>query len=228
MPLIQNPITVIAGHYGSGKTEFSVNLAFSAANEGVPVTLVDLDIVNPYFCSREREAQLKQSNIMLIAQSEACRTADVPALPAEVSRMFIDTSRNYIVDVGGDDVGARVLARYSPQFQACSYDFWLVVNANRPQTATVQQAVEYMHRIESSSRLKTTGIINNTHLCGQTTISEVLRGNTLAQQLCEMTGLPLICNVVPKSLLAYRNELTEKIYGELFFIDIWMKKPWEL
>ncbi len=219
-------ITVISGHYGSGKTEFAVNFAFSTVNSGNRVSLVDLDIVNPYFCSREREAQLLQSGIELIAQSAACRSADVPALPPEVARMFSDSTGSYIVDVGGDDVGARVLSRYQPQFEKSDYDLWLVVNANRPQTGTPAQALAYLHRIEQASRLKISGIVNNTHLCGQTTLDDVRRGNALAAQLCRTTGLPLVCNVVPKATLKAGGD-TAGIEGVLFPIEIWMKKPWE-
>lgn len=219
-------ITVIAGHYGSGKTEFAVNFAFSLANSGKRVSLVDLDIVNPYFCSREREAQLSQSGIELIAQSAACRSADVPALPPEVARMFFDDACSYIVDVGGDDAGARVLSRYQPQFEKSDYDLWLVVNANRPQTGTPAQALAYLHRIEQASRLKVSGIVNNTHLCGQTTLDEVRRGNVLAAQLCQTTGLPLVCNVVSRTALKKGGD-TAGIAGVLFPIEIWMKKPWE-
>ncbi|WMJ83935.1 nucleotide-binding protein [Oscillospiraceae bacterium LTW-04] len=219
-------ITVIAGHYGSGKTEFAVNFAFSLADSGKRVSLVDLDIVNPYFCSREREVQLSQSGIELIAQSAACRSADVPALPPEVARMFSDNASSYIVDVGGDDVGARVLSRYQPQFEKSDYDLWLVVNANRPQTGAPAQALAYLHRIEQASRLKVSGIVNNTHLCGQTTLDEVRRGNVLAVRLCQMTGLPLVCNVVPNATLKEGGN-TVGIEGVLFPIDIWMKKPWE-
>lgn len=220
-------ITVISGHYGSGKTEFAVNLAFSMAKAGKPVSLVDLDIVNPYFCSRERESQLAESGITLIAQSAACRSADVPALPPEVARMFYDETTSYIVDVGGDDVGARVLSRYLPQFANSSYDLWLVVNANRPQTATADKALDYLHKIELASRLKVTGIVNNTHLCGQTTLDDVRRGNVLAAKLCQIAKLPLVCNAVPKAALT-KGESTEAIVGGLFPIDIWMKKPWEV
>lgn len=219
-------ITVISGHYGSGKTEFSVNFAFWLASAGHRVSVVDLDIVNPYFCSREREAQLLQGGVALIAQTAACRSADVPALPPEVARMFFDNAGSYVVDVGGDDVGARVLSRYQPEFEKTDYDLWLVVNANRPQTGTPAQALTYLHRIEQASRLKVSGIVNNTHLCGQTTLDEVRRGNALAMQLCRITGLPLVCNVIPRNLLQ-KSGGAEGIEGALFPIDIWMKKPWE-
>ncbi|MFV0497668.1 MAG: hypothetical protein ACK5L0_05830 [Candidatus Fimivivens sp.] len=220
-------ITIIVGHYGSGKTEFAVNFAFFLADLGKRVSLVDLDIVNPYFCSREREEQLSQKDIALIAQSVACRSADVPALPPQVSRMFSDNAGCYIVDVGGDDVGARVLSRYQPQFKTSNYDLWLVVNANRPQTGSPTQALEYLHRIERTSRLKVSGIVNNTHLCNRTTLDDVRRGNALAVRLCRMTDLPLICHVASSAILS-TDDNTTGIEGTLFPIDIRMKKPWEL
>lgn len=219
-------ITVISGHYGSGKTEFAVNFAFWLADAGKRVSIVDLDIVNPYFCSREREAQLLQGGVTLIAQAAACRSADVPALPSEVARMFFDNAGSYIVDVGGDDVGARVLSRYQPEFEKTDYDLWLVVNANRPQTGTPEQALSYLRRIEQASRLKVSGIVNNTHLCGQTTLDEVRRGNALAVRLCQITGLPLVCNVIPRAVFQ-KDSVTEGLEGALFPINIWMKKPWE-
>ena len=109
MPQLNRQITVIAGHYGSGKTEFAVNLALSAAKTE-KVVLADLDIVNPYFCSREQEERLKAAGVTMITPSPICRTADVPALPAEVARIFTDTSSRSILDVGGDGIGAKVLS----------------------------------------------------------------------------------------------------------------------
>lgn len=226
MPQLTKQVTVIAGHYGSGKTEFAVNLALSAAAGGQKITLADLDIVNPYFCSREQENTLKAAGIEMIAPSPLCRTADVPALPAEVAKVFADSSRRAILDVGGDSVGAKVLSRYLPQFKSCEYDMWIILNANRPQTADANNALHYICGIEEASRLKVTGIINNTHLCRQTTPDDALRGYKVADSLCKMTGLPLICSVVPKKdSESYRNAGIE---GELFPIDIMMKKPWEL
>lgn len=223
MPLLSKQITVIAGHYGSGKTEFAVNLAIAAA-ETEKVILADLDIVNPYFCSREQEDRLKSAGVEIITPSPICRTADVPALPAEVARVFTDESAHSILDVGGDGIGAKVLARYNPQFSNCEYDMWIVLNANRPLTSTPESALEYIRTIERESRLTATGIVNNTHLCAATTPAETQKGAELAEKVSALTGLPIICSVVPKNgFEKYRDTVS----GELFPIEIMMKKPWE-
>lgn len=222
--LLQRNITVIVGHYGSGKTELAVNLALDAAAQGTPPTLVDLDIVNPYFCSREREQELTQAGVRVIAPADACRSADVPALPADVARIFVQPGLA-LVDAGGDDVGARVLSRYNPQFLQAQPDVWLVLNANRPQTATCEGALQYLARIEEASRLKITGVLNNTHLCGQTTSEDVLRGNRLAQAVCAQAGLALVANAAPRALA--QEAALRELPGGLFSIDIHMKKPWE-
>lgn len=223
MPRLNRRITVIAGHYGSGKTEFAVNLALAAA-ESQKVILADLDIVNPYFCSREQENRLKAAGVEMITPSPICRTADVPALPAEVARVFADESAHSILDVGGDGIGAKVLARYNPQFSRCEYDMWIVLNANRPLTSTPEKAVEYIRAIERESRIFATGIVNNTHLCAATTPAEAQKGIELAEKVCRLTNLPLICSVVPKDNF---DEYRESLSGELFPIEIMMKKPWE-
>lgn len=218
------PITVIAGHYGSGKTEFAVNLAFALA-KNYAVTLVDLDIVNPYFCSREREKELLDANVSLIAPAKSCHHADVPALPPEVARIFLDHTGRSIVDVGGDDAGARVLGRYRPQFAAVEHDFWMVLNANRPATATCEQALSQLSRIEASSGRRFTGIVNNTHLCGQTTPNDVLRGAKLCEETAERAGLSVICHLATKEIFSQIPGTA--LSGERFPIEIKMKKPWE-
>lgn len=219
-------ITVIAGHYGSGKTEFSVNLAFDLAKASEKVMLLDLDIVNPYFCSRDQEQQLLEAGIDFIAPSPQCRIADVPALPAEINKIFVPNNGKAILDVGGDGAGAKVLSQFMPRLNAKGYDMWLVLNANRPQTADADKAMDYITMIETSSRLKFTGIINNTHLCGLTTADDVAKGSEVSHRLSEKSGLPLICSTVPSHLLA---ELEKKHLTEpLFPIEIRMKKPWEI
>lgn len=219
-------IVIIAGHYGSGKTEFAVNFAFHQAKKNEKVMLLDLDIVNPYFCSRDQEQQLIDAGIDFIAPSPQCRIADVPALPAEVNKIFVSNSGRAILDVGGDGAGAKVLSQFMPRLNIKGYEMWLVLNANRPQTTDAEKALDYISMIETSSRLKFTGIVNNTHLCSLTTVDEVVKGSEVAHQLSEKSGLPLICSTVPNHLL---DELKSKNLSEpLFPIEIRMKKPWEI
>lgn len=223
---LKKRIIIVCGHYGSGKTEFAVNLALAFAAHKKPVCLVDFDIVNPYFCSREQETLLTAAGAELIAPSSSCRTADVPALPAEISRIFCDDSLTAIIDSGGDPVGARVLSRYMPQLTACGYEMLMVLNANRPQTADSSSALMLLENICEVSRLKISGIVNNTHLCELTSPEDILRGYLAAKELCTLTGLPLICSTVPKISSMSGKEL-KGVGGELFCIDILMKKPWE-
>lgn len=219
-------ITIIAGHYGSGKTEFAVNMAFYQAKFCDKVILLDLDIVNPYFCSREQEKQLTDAGIDFIAPSPQCRVADVPALPAEINKIFAPDSGKAILDVGGDGAGAKVLSQFMPRLNAKGYDMWLVLNANRPQTSDADKAMEYIAIIEESSRLKFTGIVNNTHLCSFTTADEVVKGSKMSHQLSKQSGLPLICSTVPSHLVSELQQIG--LSEPLFPIEIRMKKPWEI
>ena len=218
-------ITVIAGHYGSGKTEFAVNLAYSESKRQEKTLLLDLDIVNPYFCSREQEEQLARESIELIAPSPQCRLSDVPALPAEVAKIFSSGSGRAIIDVGGDKAGAKVLSRYMPQLSACGYDLWMVLNANRPQTADLDKALYFISAIEEASRLKVSGIVNNTHLCSLTSVDDIRRGSELARRVCQSSGLPLICSTAPEWVIGQLSE--GELEEPVFPITVRMKKPWE-
>ncbi|MEG2177214.1 MAG: hypothetical protein RRY97_10100, partial [Oscillibacter sp.] len=130
--LFTHRLTIVTGHYGTGKTEFAVNLALGLAEAGEPVMLADLDIVNPYFRSRERRDLLENAGIRLISSSQACTDADVPALPADLLTVLENRSVRGVLDLGGDRVGARVLARFQPKIAEEDYQLLFVVNANRP------------------------------------------------------------------------------------------------
>ena len=210
---------IITGHYGSGKTEFAVNLALALAAEEKRVALADLDIVNPYFRSRERKALLAEKGIRLIATSQACTDADVPSLPADIFTTFADTELVTVYDVGGDPAGARVLARFAPQFSALGYEMLFALNANRPQTATAKAAEGYLRQIESVSGLTVTGIVDNTHLCRETTEHDLAKGRALADETASLTGLPVICHAVERRLAAGE--------ADIFPMEIYMKNPWE-
>lgn len=214
-------LTVITGHYGTGKTEFSVNLALALAAEGQPVALADLDIVNPYFRCRERRPLLEEAGIRLIASSQACTDADVPALPAELRSILDSRAVRGVLDVGGNPSGARVLARYRPLLLREDVQVLYIVNANRPEVRTPQRAAEYLRGIEAVTGLPCTGLVNNTHLCGETVPEDIRRGAALAEEVSRMTGVPVVCHTAEARLADGLGGLP------LFPIEIRMKKPWE-
>ena len=218
-------IQIITGHYGSGKTEFAVNWAISLARQGVEnVTLADLDIVNPYFRSYEQTETMQREGVNTIVTS-CGGVADIPAINPAVLSIFQNKELHGVLDIGGDPIGARVLARFKPQLTGQEFDLLFVLNANRPETATVDTALTYLEGIEKECLQKVTGIVNNTHLCGQTTPEEVLKGAELARALSEKTGLPIVCHAAHKRFApALREQLSEPVFP----MDIYMKKPWEI
>lgn len=220
--LLKSRICIIVGHYGSGKTEVAVNLALSAAAAGRKVMIADLDIVNPYFRSRERKTLFERNGIRLISSSNACADADLPSLPAEMLTIFEDPSVTGILDIGGDAAGARVLARYRPVLQKTGYDLWFVLNANRVLTGTPEAAVRYMESIEAASGLRIGGIVDNTHLCRQTTKKTLQNGLRLAEQVSQRSGVPVLFHAMERR---FADDFPGNV--PVFPLEIYMKKPWE-
>jgi len=214
-------VSIITGHYGTGKTEFAVNLALALAAEGKRVMLADLDIVNPYFRSRERKSLLEDSGVKLISTSQACSNADVPSLPPEILTILENRDVRGVLDIGGDPVGARVLARFQPKIVQEDYQLIYVLNANRPEVKTRDAAIGYLRGIEATTGLTCTGIVNNTHLCGETTEREIRKGAALAAEVSQATGIPVLCHVAEERFVSALSDLT------VFPITIKMKKPWE-
>lgn len=217
-------IQIITGHYGSGKTEYAVNLALHLAQERENVTLADLDIVNPYFRSYEQAKRLEDAGIRVIVTS-CGGIADIPAINPEVMSVFQQEKWTGVLDIGGDPIGARVLARFAPQLKTSEFDLLFVLNANRPETKDVESALQYMQGIEAECRQKVTGIVNNTHLCGETTAEEILKGARLAQELSERTSLPVIHHAVQRKFV---EQVQDKLSEPVLPMNIYMKKPWEI
>ena len=216
-------ITIITGHYGTGKTEFAVNLALALARERPRVMLADLDIVNPYFRSRERRDLLESAGIRLISSSQACSDADVPALPAELLAILENRDIRGILDIGGDPVGARVLARFQPKIVQEDYQLIFVLNANRPEVREAEHAIAHLRSIEAVTGLTCSGIVNNTHLCGETTPAEIRKGAALAEAVSWQTGIPILCHTAEVRFADAVSDLREPVFP----ITINMKKPWE-
>lgn len=215
-------LTVVVGHFGSGKTEFSVNLALELAKDH-PTALADLDVVDPYFRSRECKELFDSRGIQLISSSQNCVDADVPSMPAEVMRLFDDERLYGVLDIGGDASGARVLARYRRRLKACGAEVICVVNANRPLTDTPEKAVSYVRSIEAAVGLPITGLVNNTHLCTETELEDILTGAKLLTEISKETGIPIVCHMASEALA----QAAEQSVRPVFPIQVYMKKPWE-
>ena len=158
-------VTLLAGHYGSGKTNIAVNLAEELRKTTENVAIADLDIVNPYYRTLDSKDRLAHAGIRMIVSRFANSNVDIPAMPQDMYAVVDDRSLHCIVDVGGDDRGALALGRLSPGLrEEAYYDMWLVANRFRPLTRTADEVLEVMREIETARGLKFTGIINNSPL----------------------------------------------------------------
>ncbi len=188
-------LTLFAGHYGSGKTNIAVNYALLLAREGKSVCIADLDIVNPYFRTKDSAEELEKAGVQLVSPQFANSNVDLPALPAEAYRLVTDTKAYGIMDIGGDDRGAYALGRYVPSIQEENcYRMIFVANCYRPLTRTPQEALEVMREIEAACGLQFTDIVNNSNLGEETTADTVLASTEYIQQLSELSGLPVFAH----------------------------------
>ena len=196
-------LTLFAGHYGSGKTNIAVNYALKLAGEGKKVCIADLDIVNPYFRTKDSQAELEAAGIDLISPQYANTNVDLPALPAASYRLVQDKSSYGIMDIGGDDRGAYALGRFVPSIlEENNYRMVYVANASRPLTRTAEDALEVMREIEAACGLKFTDLINNTNLGSETTGETVLAAQEYMQELSELSGLPIFATTATYEVAA--------------------------
>ena len=194
-------VTLFAGHYGSGKTNLAVNWAMMLKKDHERVVIADLDIVNPYFRTKDSSELLKSLGIELVSPEYANSNVDLPALPSELYGVVQNRQRFAVLDIGGDDRGAYALGRYAPYIlEENDYEMIFTANFMRPLTQTPEDALEVMREIESAGGIPFTAIINNTNL-GRLTDEAVVRiGIERAERLSKLCGLPILCTAVEKSL----------------------------
>ncbi len=207
-------ISVFTGHYGSGKTEVSVNYAiWLKETTKKDVVLIDMDIVNPFFRSSDVAETLSAHGVRLIASVFAGSAVENPSLPSEINSVFDNDECLAVFDVGGGDDGAVPLGRYRSRFYAEDYDMFFVLNERRPMTHSAQSAVEEFYDLERASGLKYTGIVNNTHLKYLTSAKNVLDGYALAEEVSKRCGLPICFSSGTAEVL---HTLPAGFGGELF------------
>jgi MinD-like ATPase involved in chromosome partitioning or flagellar assembly len=220
-------VRIIIGHYGSGKTEFAVNYAMKLAKiSNNEVALADLDVVNPYFRSRERATELEAAGVEVISSAKGNKfnNLNIPMVSAGVLKLFQNETIESIIDVGGDSIGARPMVRYKKYLLDGKYDMFAVINRYRDQTATVEGAVKHIREIEAVTQAKVTGLINNTHLMRETTVEDVLYGQELVKEVSKQLKIPIkyVC-----ALESVAKELdNESLDGEIFPIKLYMRPDW--
>ncbi len=214
-------ITVITGHYGSGKTNLAVNLAVNAAAEGYKAAVVDLDIVNPYFRSADFRELFAQHGIKLIAPDFACSNLDIPSLQFDLEELAASEDC-LIIDVGGDDAGAFALGRFSDALLKYSDDLEMiyVINQRRYLTPDPDEALKLMYEIEAAARMKHTAIVNNTNLGNETTLAIVDASEGFAAETAEKAGLPLLFTTCPEEEAEFSDN--ENLYP----VKVYVKPLW--
>lgn len=216
-------ITIITGHYGSGKTNLSVNLAMQLAKQQEKVTIVDFDIVNPYFRTADFQDLFEKNGITLAASMYANTSLDIPAISFDVERMAYEPGY-LIIDVGGDDACAIGLGRYADALSAyqADMDMLYVVNRYRYLTEQPQEALELMQEIEAVSRMRHTGIVNNSNLGRETTAKLIEQSVPYGEQIAAAAGIPLVYTTYPEHLtVQVPNGLPVSVYVKA----IWDQDP---
>ena len=196
-------ITIFSGHYGSGKTNIALTYALSEREKGKKVAIADIDIVNPYFRTKDSEQLLAEQGIRLICSEYANTNIDIPALPQDIYAIVDDRSLTCILDVGGDERGALALGRISPAIrEENDYDMIFVANRYRPLTATVEGAMEVLREIEAACGLSFTAIVNNSNLGAETDPEDILSSVAFGEALSAAAGIPLVATAVTEPMYA--------------------------
>ena len=202
-------LTILCGHYGTGKTNCAVNMAMDLKRQYPKVAVADLDIVNPYFRTKDSEEEFEKADIELICSRYANTNLDIPALPENLYRITEDRYTKMILDIGGDDSGAIVLGRLaSAILEENDYEMLTVINKYRPLTPDVESTVEVLREIEAASRIPFTGIVNNSNLGEETAPEDVAASLQYAEDVASAMGIPVVMTTV-------KADLSEVLAGKI-------------
>jgi len=228
---LNNEIIIYTGSFGSGKTEIAINHSLKEAKKNNQAVIVDLDIVNPYFRSREMREELKKHGIKVIAPPGIFAMADIPLISPEIKGVIQNTNRMLILDVGGDDVGARSLASFNTVLKNTNYQMNLVINPYRPFTRTFKEIKTMLREIELSSRLKVNGLVSNPYLGLKTDLDLLIKGHEIAREVSEKLSLPVRFLVIEKTIFRKikdsQGSKSNILNNDIFIIKRFMELPWD-
>lgn len=215
---------IVTGHFGSGKTEFSINYSINMVRQGLKVALIDLDIVNPFFRTAEVKERLEALGVKVIVPNFAGTAVDVPSLPAEIYSVFDSNLYDKIIfDVGGDDLGATALGRYQSKIKKKPYDMFYVINTKRPLSSTGEQIVEMLNAVEGSSRLKVGHFINNTNLSHETDIDDLIEGQEIIKKVSKKLDIPITYITGIRDII---DDLPADLKSKAFNLKLYMQPIW--
>jgi hypothetical protein len=228
--LLKDEIIIYVGSFGSGKTEIAINHSLKELQNKNKAVIVDLDIVNPYFRSREIREDLKELGIKIIAPPGKFAMADIPLISPEIKGVIQDSGRILILDVGGDDVGARSLASFYPVLKDTNYQMNLVINPYRPFTKNYEEIKKMLQEIEVSSRLKVNGLVSNPNLGLETNIDLIIKGHKIVEEVSEKLNLPLNFLVIEQTIFQKIKDypvIKDNFPCKIFLIKRFMELPWD-
>ncbi len=221
---MSNKIYIIVGHYGSGKSEFSINFAKKLKNNNKEVCLADLDIVNTYFRSREMRLSLTNLGIDVISDTlNSIKGLDMPYISPAIKGQIVHNKKNIILDCGGDAVGIRVLKQFVEDIKIRDYEMYMVVNIYRPETSTVEQTIEMKNKLEKESGLTITGFVNNSNFLRETTVDDVLYADKILKEVSRKTKIPIL---YVSSVSNVIKDLPDDISGEKFTLELTLRSKW--
>ena len=227
MYLDDKRVRIISGHYGSGKTEFAVNYVSNLKEISKnKVAISDMDIVNVYFRSREKRDELIAKGIEVF-DSSLSASADLPAIPKEMLIPCVDKEYDYVVDLGGNDVGTIVLGRFKEHIDVSEVDFFMVINVYRPDTQNVQAILEQKEKLERASGFKVTGFVNNSNLVRETKAEDLLYGDEIISEVSRLTGIPIkYTSYVKEVVTDMKPEIEKKLSGDVIPLKYYMREVW--
>jgi hypothetical protein len=223
--MFEHRITIFTGHFGSGKTEVSVNYAFQLARSGKKTVIVDLDIVNPFFRTADAKKPLEEKGIKVIVPVYANTNVDVPSLPAQINAVFEDKSYHVVLDVGGDDLGAHILSRYNGEITKEDYIHYFVVNTRRPMTRTSEEIERMAEEIQGSARLKVDSFVNNANLLGASSPELIAEASGIIGSVSQKLGIPV-------GIISGMQDILSDYTGdpgvERLYLDKYIRLPWDI